>query len=159
MPPLYATRDSQGRVVLSERSFRRLCGNYARRGLLTEQLSALTIREILLSLNEDQRCIILADELAMARDDPARLDPIWRDPMWSDGMYLFRQVCRDLALELWPHPDYNPAAETDEETEPEVEDQEDSDEEENWAATRPVPDHPRPTLSGNPDEGAGPSHP
>jgi len=41
---------------------------------LTEQLSALTIRKIILSLNEDQRCIILADELAMARADPARLE-------------------------------------------------------------------------------------
>jgi len=106
-----------------------------------------------LSLNEDQRCIILADELAMARDDPARLDRIWKDPTWLDGMYLFRQVCRNLALELWLQSDYNPAAEFAEDTEPKGGAQgEGNGEEDDWEDLRPFPDPPRPRFSGNPED-------
>jgi len=166
MPPFSAARTRQGLVVLTDEVFRRLCAAYQGRGIMTHQLSALSVREMILSVSEEDRQIILAEELRMARDDPARLDPIIRDPLWSDGMYLYRQTCRDIALELYPHPEYDPGndpveyqptAETEDSTEDDEENGEDEAEEEPGEDQRVLRAGNRPVLSGNPDEGPGPS--
>jgi len=63
-------------------------------------------------------------------------------------------------LELWPHPNYNRAAESAKDTKPEGRAQGEGDgEEDDWEDLRPFPDPPRPRFSGNPEDGAGPSRP
>jgi len=105
MPPFHATRDIQGRVVMSEETFRRLCAVYQSTGELADELASRSIREVLIRATDEERQILMAEELSIPRDDPQRLNPPVRRFHESDAEFLHRRVRHEVSLELYPFPD------------------------------------------------------
>jgi hypothetical protein len=151
LPPYAVKRTRTGEILLSERTFRILAEGYQHAGNLARELTMNALRQLLLQMDKGVRQTLLAEELNMGRDAPARFQMLIQGAGETDESYAFRLAKRAVAMELYP-----PTSSADPEATTDSEDLEPSDSgSEPGPSTGRVRAEGRPTLSGNPYEGDG----
>jgi len=101
--PAYRYRYNElGEVVMTRRTFLYLSGTQEQYDKLCRNAVLYTLRQSLMKMDPYLLEQVLAEELAMDPDDPARTRPIARRVGEPDDEYHFRVAKRVVALDLYP---------------------------------------------------------
>jgi len=101
--PAYRYRYNElGEVVMTRRTFLYLSGTQEQYDKLCRNSVLYTLRQSLMKMDPYLLEQVLAEELAMDPDDPARTRPIARRVGEPDDEYHFRVAKRVVALDLYP---------------------------------------------------------
>jgi len=105
LPPYRFRYNEQAEAVMSRRTLLNLTGVYEQHDKVCKNAVLYSLRQALTKMDPYIRKQLLAEELAMDPNDPARARRITRRDGEPDDEYYFRVAKRTVALELYPPPE------------------------------------------------------